>query len=490
MQMLAWILAALRFVCAGSTEHAARHRPAHGARRQPLEPHSAMLATLGSECVITDAPFSAVPDNRTVNTDAIQQAIDACHAAHPEGARVVIPAGSFKTGAILLRSNMELHLDRGAGLYGSTNPRDYPMLKRALPFGDAMWQALISGYNLTNVSITGENGQVPGSDSIIDGVGWWWNCLYFTLHGVPWQRCIPNPAAAPYCAAFNPTNRTVEATSAASGAPTGKAALRPKLIEFFNCTGVKLADFTAQNAMCWTIHPVYSSNVLIQRLTVLGAREIGGVSGIEHDSCVNCLVEDTFVDIGDDAITVKANNFSHWGVKGLSRSRNVTVRRSTVVSRNIALGASTSGGISGTVFEDMVLGTQTTPTLPWAIKFKISSGLIEDVTFRRIKIGRVGDTPWMYPDAKWSALMIDFDDTRPTSSTPPHLWARGVVFEDISVVSEKAPSHISGPDTCLAGLTLRNVTLGDTKQWLGCHNVNLSSLTVDSVSPTLTCTGC
>ena len=86
--------------------------------------------------------------------------------------------------------------------------------------------------------------------------------------------------------------------------------------------------------------------------------------------------------------------------------------------------------------------------------------------------------------------MIDFDDTRPTNSTAPHLWARGVVFEDISVVSEKAPSHISGPDTCLAQLTLRNVTLNGSKQWLGCHNVDLSSLTVDSVSPPLMCTGC
>lgn len=452
------------------------------------------VVVVNNECVITDDPFGAIPDNATVNTAAIQRAINACHAAHPNGARVVVPPGAFKTGPILLRSNMELHLAKGAGLFGSTNPRDYPLLNRALPFGDAMWQALVSGYNLTNVSITGENANVPGSDSIIDGVGWWWNCLYFTAHGVPGQSCIPNRAAAPYCAAFNPTNQTVEAVTAECGGAPGKAALRPKLIEFFNCTGVKMSDFTAQNAMCWTIHPTYSSDVLIQRLTVLGAREIGGVSGIEHDSCVNCIVEDTHVDIGDDGITVKSNNFSDWRVTGLTRSRNVTVRRCTVLSRNICLGASTSGGISGVVFEDLVLGRQTTPTLPWAIKFKISSGFIEDVAFRRISIGQVGNTPWMYPDAKWSALMIDFDDLHdsrhPANATSPHLWARGVSFEDISVVSEKAPSHISGPDTCLAGLTVRNVTLGGSKKWLGCHNVDLSSLIVDHVSPPLQCSGC
>ena len=74
-------------------------------------------------------------------------------------------------------------------------------------------------------------------------------------------------------------------------------------------------------------------------------------------------------------------------------------------------------------------------------KFKISSGLIENVTFRRIRIGMVGDTPWMYPAARWSAMMIDFNDDRPAGA-PPGLWARGVVFEDISVVSEKVPSQI------------------------------------------------
>jgi hypothetical protein len=82
-----------------------------------------------SECVITDAPFSAIPDNTTVNTAAIQGAIDACHAAHPGGARVVVPAGAFKTGSLELRSNMELHIAKGAGLYGSTDPADYPIVQ-------------------------------------------------------------------------------------------------------------------------------------------------------------------------------------------------------------------------------------------------------------------------------------------------------------------------------------------------------------------------
>ena len=46
-----------------------------------------------------------------------------------------------------------------------------------------------------------------------------------------------------------------------------------------------------------------------------------------------------------------------------------------------------------------------TPSMPWAVKFKISAGLISNITFRRLRIGKVGDTPWMYPDSKASAFM-------------------------------------------------------------------------------------
>jgi sucrose-6-phosphate hydrolase SacC (GH32 family) len=120
------------------------------------------------DCVITD--YGAVADNKTVNTRAIQSAIDACHASSPSGSQVIVPAGAFKTGSLELRSNMEFHLQRGAGLFGSTNSSDYPILDRGLPFGK-MWRALISGYNLTNVKVTGQNSAVPGNESIVDVSG-------------------------------------------------------------------------------------------------------------------------------------------------------------------------------------------------------------------------------------------------------------------------------------------------------------------------------
>ena len=126
------------------------------------------------ECLITAKIYGggAVGDNSTVNTKAIQAAIDECHMNNPKGSRVVVPAGTFKTGSLSLRSNLELHLAAGAGLYGSEKWSEYPVVP-GLPFG-TMFRSLISGYNLTNVKVTGSNTAVPasgvvGTDSIIDG---------------------------------------------------------------------------------------------------------------------------------------------------------------------------------------------------------------------------------------------------------------------------------------------------------------------------------
>lgn len=412
------------------------------------------------DCTITD--YGALADNTTVNTAAIQRAIDACHAESPTlGSRVVVPAGAFKTGSIALRSNMELHLEKGAGLYGSENWDDYPVVA-GLPFG-TMFRALISGYNLSNVKVTGSNDAVPGSDSIIDGVGWSWWCIA--------QHAVIPPA---YCSAFNQTGQTL---------PHGR--LIPKLVEFFNCTEVTISDFTAQNSPFWTITPTFSSNVKVQRMTVLNPRHVGQTDGVDPDSCVNCLVEDCYIDVGDDGISIKAYNVAGYGP---APSRDVTIRRTRVLSRNVCLGAETQGGVSNVLFEDVSVGDPDAVSSPWAIKFKIHAGDLRNITFRRVAIGKIGDTPWMYPSAPGQAFYIDIREDE-DSTVPPTL--DGLTFEDVSIVSVKSVGHISGPSSCVKNLSFRNVTVTEAGNgWGGCNNIDLATFVADGVSPPLTCSGC
>ena len=420
------------------------------------------------ECLITASVYAggARPDNVTVNTKAIQAAIDECHAGSPQGSRVVVPAGAFKTGSLMLRSNQELHLAAGAGLYGSDDESDYPVVP-GLPFG-TMFRALISGYNLTNVKVTGSNLAVPASgivekDSIIDGVGWSWWCI---RKGMPvWP--------VPYCKHFNPTNKTLK-----------HGLLQPKLVEFFNCSKVEIRDFTAQNSPFWTVVPTYSRDVTVQRMTVLNPRNVGQTDGVDPDSCVNCLVEDCHIDVGDDGVSIKA-----YDVRGVGPApcSNVTIRRTNVISRNICVGGATEGGVSDILFEDVSVGDPDTVTSPWAIKFKVSTGHLRNITFRRLKIGRIGETPWMYPTkAPGAAFYIDIR-SHPNATAPPPTM-EGLTFEDISVVSVSSVGHISGPQSKIKHLTLRNVSVERAGSgWGVCGGVDLPSFMVEGVSPPPKC---
>ena len=223
----------------------------------------------GPICSIVE--HGAIADNKTLSTAAIQATIDACYAAHPDGSTVIVPSGAYKTAGVLLRSNMRFHLERGAGLYGSTNPADYPISQQW--FGGHYvynFNALIRGANVTNVSVTGSNMHVgPAtsveSASIIDGVGWKWWCQ---------KICMPlmrDGLSRLWCDAMNPENSTLPIGLLPE--PRGQG--RPRLVNFYNSSAVTLQGFTARNSPHWTIHIQYSRDVVIQNLTVLSPREVG-----------------------------------------------------------------------------------------------------------------------------------------------------------------------------------------------------------------------
>ena len=301
-------------------------------------------------------------------------------------------------------------------------------------------------------------------DSIVDGVGWSWWCI--GKHMPVWP--------VPYCRHFNPANKTLK-----------HGLLLPKLVELFNCTGVTVANFTAQNSPFWTVVPTYSRDVLVQRMTIQNPRNVGQTDGVDPDSCVNWVVEDCHIDVGDDGVSIKAYNVA--GV-GPAPCVNVTIRRTDVISRNICVGAATEGGVRDIVFEDMTVGSPDAVTSPWAIKFKVSTGHLRNITFRRLKIGQIGDTPWMYPTgAPGDAFHIDILGKPGATAAPPTM--EGLTFEDISVVAVKSVGHITGPvGSLIKNLTLRNISVAKAgARWGGCRNVDKASLVMENVSPPLDC---
>mmetsp|Transcript_14668 Transcript_14668/g.40778 ORF Transcript_14668/g.40778 Transcript_14668/m.40778 type:complete len:141 (-) Transcript_14668:2435-2857(-) len=116
---------------------------------------------------------------------------------------------------------------------------------------------------------------------------------------------------------------------------------------------------------------------------------------------------------------------------------------------------------------------------------------MENITIRRISMGKIGPTPWMYPTAAGSALLLGltYGEKPPARRRGMPLF-RNVTIEDIDVVSAGMAGRIEGlPEDCLEDLTLRNVEVrGGTARWL-CRNVDLSSLVVSNVHPSVSCTG-
>ena len=452
MPVISWAQASLLCVLA-----VARMHTAAGVASGVAGASGAGIATglsppiAGPVCSIVD--HGAVGDNRTLCTEFIQRAIDYCAHAHPSGSTVIVPPGAYRTAGVSLRSNMRLHLARGAGLYGSTNPADYKISLQW--FGGHLahnFDALIRGANLTNVSVTGSNtfvGPPPGGHleaSIVDGVGWKWWCE---------KICMPlmrDGVSRLWCDVLNPNNDTLPTQLLPE--PRGQG--RPRLVNFYNCSGVTLQGFTAQNSPHWTIHLQYSRDLLLQNMTVLSPRSVGNTDGIDPDSCVNALITDSYISVGDDGISIKSDNITtDSGQRVMMPTRNITMRRLKIRSRNWCIGSSTFGGIYDILLEDSVIGDPhdaQAGQVPWAIKFKSHEffpGPIVNVTVRRVTIGAVGPTPWMYPAHLARAPFGAFQLGLTYAGVPAHRsgtpFVRNITFEHIRVLSAGSPGMVAGP---------------------------------------------
>lgn len=236
--------------------------------------------------------------------------------------------------------------------------------------------------------------QDPSVSSVIDGVGWRWWCQ---------AGCMPlvrDGLSRLWCDTVNPDNSTLPVGLLPE--PHGQG--RPRLVDFYNCTDVTIQAVTIQNSPHWTVHLQYSERLLLSNVTVLSPRSVGNTDGIDPDSCTDVLITDSYIAVGDDGISIKSDNITLDGASTTIQvpTRNVVMRRLLIRSRNWCIGSSTFGGIYNILLEDSEIGDPRDPLspVPWAIKFKSHEyfpGSIENVTVRRVRIGAVGPTPWMYP---------------------------------------------------------------------------------------------
>ncbi|MBT2161376.1 glycoside hydrolase family 28 protein [Zobellia barbeyronii] len=216
------------------------------------------------------ADFGAIADGKTVNTEAIQQAIDACN--QDGGGTVILEKGDYVSGSLLLKDNVTLHIAKDAKLIGSSNPLDYQSIDT---FTDATGQkrgnCLIGAKNATNIAVTGKG--------TIDGNG----------------------------EAFLSKNIKAKIKELNITETEGFGSNRPFLLRFVNSSQIKVQDVHLRQPAAWTCHFYQSNDILVDNVSIYSHAHKNN-DGIDLDSSYDAVIKNCDINTGDDAICIKTTS--------------------------------------------------------------------------------------------------------------------------------------------------------------------------------------
>lgn len=294
--------------------------------------------------------YGAKSDGHSLNTKAINNAIDAC--AAKGGGVVLIPAGLWLTGPVTLKSNVNLYLQQNALLQFTTDFNQYPLVEgnwEGLP--QMRNQSPISATNQENIAITGKG--------IIDGGGEAWRMVKREkLTESQWKSLVQSGGMVsedkrtwyPSIKAFkgasmkNP-GEIVPGKSAAFYAGI-KDFLRPNLLVLTNCKRILLEGLIIQNSPAWCLHPLMSEHITVRDITVRNPWYAQNGDGIDVESCKNVLIENSVFDVGDDALCVKSGRDEAGRKRGIP-TQDMIIRNCVVYHAHggFVVGSEMSGGV-------------------------------------------------------------------------------------------------------------------------------------------------
>ncbi|MBX2963521.1 MAG: glycoside hydrolase family 28 protein [Cyclobacteriaceae bacterium] len=330
--------------------------------------------------LITD--FGAVNDGATDCTEAFRKAIEACHTAG--GGRVVVPEGKFLTGAIHLKSNVNLHVSKGAVVLFSQDPQKYlPQVYTRFEAVELMnYSPLIYAYEQENIAVTGE-GELNGQAD--DDHWWYWKGK--------WGHAGANREAREH--QQKPANERLK-KMAEDGVPVSERIfgdgdyLRPSFVQPYKCKNVLIEGVTIKDSPMWVLHPVLSENVTIRNVTVISHGP--NSDGCDPESSKDVLIEGCVFDTGDDCIAIKSGR-DHDGRRVNVPSENIIVRNCIMKDGHggVVIGSEISGNVSNVFAENCEMSS---PYLDRALRLKSNSrrgGIIENIYMRNVTIGDVDE---------------------------------------------------------------------------------------------------
>jgi polygalacturonase len=357
----------------------------------------------------TVTAYGAVADGKTLNTQAFQKALDAC--AQAGGGEVIVPAGEYLIGSVVIGSNTTLRLEKDATIVGSPNADDYPLMNVRW---EGRWReghrALIHAKDATNIAIVGE-GKIQGDLNIGN---------------------LRNPRG-------------------------------PCIFEPIECKHVRLEGISINYRRMWAMHLTYCDDVHVKDLTIRSTRNNG--DGIDIDSCRNVRIEKCDIDAGDDAIVLKSGRGME-AVRIARPTENVTVEDCRLGSdfAGFAIGTEMSGGVRNVKFSNC---TFTRGANAIFIKSRTGrGGFIENVEGTNLKAD--GAKAFLRIDLVTKGIQdsepVPGDDAFPAVKNLRFSHLTGscdVLLDAANITSEKPVENLSFEDVnvqCKKAIVLHNIT--------------------------------
>lgn len=310
--------------------------------------------------------YGGIPDGQTSNTKAFAKAIAACSQAG--GGRVVVPAGLWLTGPIVLQSHVNLHVERGATILFSPDRSQYPQ--------DRYKAAPIYGVSLKSIAITGAG--------VIDGSGEVWRPVKkWKTTERQWQALVNSGGVLTESGEGKiwwPSQADIDS----------KDRLRPYMVTLIKCENVLIEDITLRNSPKFVLYPNQCRNVTIRHANIYNDWWAQNGDGIDISACENVIVYGCNVNVGDDAICMKSSLGSREP-GSVARLKNILIAECTVFHGHggFVIGSNTDGGMQNIfVTHCNFIGTDI------GIRVKSGAGkggLVRDVYVQNIAMANIKD---------------------------------------------------------------------------------------------------
>ena len=315
--------------------------------------------------------LGADPTGREKSTEAFDAAISLV--SESGGGRVIVPDGTFLTGAIHLQDNVDLHLEDDATIRFSQDKRDYlPVVKTRFEGVELYnYSPFIYGYQVENVAITG-NGTLDGNAD----ADHWWN----------WKNPRPALEEEDRQALFQMAEDGVPVEDRVFGADH---LLRTNFVEFYESENILVQGVTLNNSPMWLLHPVLSENVTIDgvHLESLGPNN----DGVNPESSRDVVIKNTFFNTGDDNVAIKSGRNADGRRIGVP-SENILIEDNFMGAGHgaIVVGSEMSGGVRNVFAQNNVMDS---PDLDRIVRVKTNSvrgGVVENIYVRDNDVRELG----------------------------------------------------------------------------------------------------